>query len=254
MTAAAETVCTVPGGPSGLGWTPEGDLLVVSMTDRRLLRHVGAELVEVADLGRYAPWHLNDMVVDGSGRAYIGNFGWDDTSDDRIVPTVLLRVDPDGSVAVAADGLVNPNGMAITADGRTLLVNETFAGRVTAFDRAADGTLSGRRTWAAFTDRPWRTIPEALSSGALLPDGMALDGTGALWVGDCNGTAAAHVAEGGEILELVSTHPHAAFAVAFGGPEGRTLFLCTGPRFGSAGFSKGRQGTLRRAQVVARAS
>ena len=160
-----ETVCTVPGQPSGLGWTPEGKLLVVSMLDRRLLRLDGNSLVDVADLGGYAPWHLNDMVVDAEGRAYIGNFGWDDDSDPLIVPTVLLRVDPDGAVAVAAEDLVNPNGMAITPDGRTLFVNETFASRVTAFDRAPDGTLTGRRTWAAFAERPHRTVPDALASG-----------------------------------------------------------------------------------------
>lgn len=244
-----ETVCTVPGMPAGLGWTPEGELLVVSMADRRLLRLDGDTLVEVADLSSEAPWHLNDMVVDAEGRAYVGNLGWDDETDPVVVSTVLLRVDPDGTVAVVADELVNPNGLALTPDGRTLLVNETFAARVTAFDRAADGTLSNRRTWAAFAERPFRTVPEALESGALLPDGMALDEEGALWLGDCRGSGAVRVAEGGERLDFVSTGPDAAFAVALGGPARRTLFLCTGPAYGDCAPAQASDGAVWRIAV-----
>ena len=194
-----EVLCEVPGCPSGLGWGPQGELLVVSMTDRRLLRleRTGA-LTEVANLWDHAPWHLNDMVVDPEGRAYIGNFGWDDETDDAICPTVLLRVDPTGEIAVAAEELVNPNGMALTPDGRTLLVSETFAARITAFDRSLDGELTGRRVWASFSDRTFETVSEALDSGAILPDGIALDRSGALWVGDCGGTGAIRVAEGGQ--------------------------------------------------------
>ena len=229
---STEVICEVPGEPSGLGWAATGELLVVSMTDRRLLRlDPGGELIEVADLWQYAPWHLNDMVVDRDGRAYIGNFGWDDETDERIASTVLLRVDPGGAVSVAADDLVNPNGIAISANGRTLLVSETFAARITAFDRATDGELTNRRVWASFSERSFETIPEALASGALLPDGIALDSSGALWVGDCAGTGAARVAPGGRVLERVSTGGHTAFAVALGGPLNRTLFLCTAPPF-----------------------
>jgi len=239
----------VPAQPSGLGFVPDGRLLVVSMVDRRLLRLDAGGLVEVADLSRHAPWHLNDMVVDSDGRAYVGNFGWDDERDGVVVPTVLLRVDPDGSVTVAAEDLVNPNGMAITPDGRTLLVNETFAARVTAYDRSPDGALSNRRTWSAFADRPFATVPEALGSGVLLPDGIALDESGAAWLGDCSGTGASRIAPGGECLEFVSTAPHATFAVALGGPDLRTLFLCTGPRFGTANPADERAGALRRTVV-----
>jgi sugar lactone lactonase YvrE len=121
-------------------------LLIVSMAERRLLRlDEGGELVTVADLSPFAPWLCNDMAVDDAGRAYVGHFGWDDTSDPHIVPASLLRVDPDGSVTVAADDLVFPNGVVISPDGATLLVAETFASRVTAFDRRPDGTLSNRR-------------------------------------------------------------------------------------------------------------
>jgi sugar lactone lactonase YvrE len=245
-----QTVCTVAGMPAGLGWTPAGQLLIVSMEDRRLLRLEGDTLVEVADLSGHAPWHLNDMVVDPEGRAYVGNLGWDDETDPVVVPTVLLRVDPDGAVAIAADDLINPNGMALTPDGRTLLVNETFAARVTAFDRAADGTLSNRRTWAAFSDGPFRTVSEAQESGALLPDGMALDEEGAVWLGDCRGSGAVRVGEGGALRDFVSTGPHATFAVALGGTERRTLFLCTGPPYGETDPAKGRGGAMRQTDVA----
>ena len=245
-----ETVCTVDGMPGGLGWTPDGDLLVVSMADRRLLRLVGNVLVEVADLSSHAPCDLNDMVVDREGRAYVGNLGWDDETDPVIVSTGLLAVDLRGQVSAVADDLVNPNGMAIGADGRTLLVNETFAARVTAFDRAADGALTRRRTWATFTDRQFATVPEALASGALLPDGMALDAEGALWLGDCAGGGATRVAEGGIRLDHVSTSPWATFAVALGGREGRTLFLCTAPPYRHGGLSRARDGALRSVDVA----
>ena len=231
--ATQEVVCEVHGCPSGLGWGPQGEMLVVSMEDRRLLRlERTGELTEVANLWDHAPWHLNDMVVDLDGRAYIGNFGWDDETDDVIRPTVLLRVDPDGKIAVAAEDLVNPNGMALTPDGRTLLVSETFAARITAFDRTPGGELTGRRVWASFSDRAFETVSEALASGAVLPDGIALDRSGALWVGDCVGTGAIRIAEGGQVLERVSTGAHAAFALALGGQLMRTLYLCCAPQFG----------------------
>ncbi len=244
------SVCAPAGIPAGLGWTPDGRLLVVSMEDRRLMRLEGRGLVEVADLSGHAPWHLNDMVVDAEGRAYVGNLGWDDETDPRIVSTVLLRVDPDGAVTVAADELVNPNGMAIAPDGRTLLVAETFAARVTAFDREPDGTLTNRRTWAAFSDRSFRTLPEALGSGVVLPDGIALDAAGALWLGDCHGRGAVRVAEGGRQLDAISTAPHATFALALGGASGRTLFLCTGPPYGDGDPSSRPAGTMRRVDVA----
>lgn len=230
----------VGGGPAGLGWTPEGDLLVASMQDRRVLRLGSRGLTVHADLRSLAPWHLNDMVVDAAGRAYVGNFGWDDESDERIRDTVLIRVDPDGCASVAAEGLVNPNGMAITADGGTLLVNETFAARTTAFDIGRDGSLSGRRTWAAYADEGFATVGEALAAGAILPDGIALDAEGAAWLGDCRGDAAVRVAEGGTVLERVSTGDDAAFAVALGGEDRSVLYICTAPPYGPGGLTLGR--------------
>src|SRR3954452_6820448 len=189
------------------------------------------------------------MVVDAEGRAFVGNLGWDDETDPIVRATVLLRVDPDGGVTVVAEDLVNPNGMAITADGRTLLVNETFAARVSAFHLAADGTLSGRRVWARFAPEPFATVPAAFEAGTVLPDGIALDAEGAAWLGDCRGSGAVRIAEGGAVLERVDTGPDAAFAVALGGEDRRTLFVCAGPPYGTTDPRERRDGTLRRARV-----
>ncbi len=141
--------------PSGLGWAPDGSLLVVSMLDRRLLRRESASRAtdEVADLSEIAGGPCNDMVVDSVGRAWVGNFGFDHFNDGEFATANLARVDPDGSVSVAASDLSFPNGMVITDDGCTLLVGETFASRYTAF-RIADDCDSrqsadmGRATWS----------------------------------------------------------------------------------------------------------
>ena len=229
-----ETICTLQGSmPSGLGWDPDGRLLVSSMSDRRLLRLDGDRLVEVADLSALAGWHCNDIVVDDAGRAYVGNFGWDDGSDPAVHPTRLLQVEPNGETRVAADGVVFPNGMAISPDGATLYLSETFRGRISAFDRAPDGTLSNRRTWADFAPGGFATTTDACASGVPLPDGMALDADGALWIGDASGESAVRVAEGGEILEVVPAGAgQSVFAVALGGEDRRTLYMCAALPYG----------------------
>ena len=139
----AETVVEVQGQPSGLGWLPDERLLVVSMTDRRLLRLDPHGLVEVADLRELASFHCNDMVVDHQGRAYIGNFGYA-FSDPSATPKLaeIVLVTPDGDARVVAQEMVFPNGIVITPDGRTLIVAESFAARLTAFDIEPDGSPS----------------------------------------------------------------------------------------------------------------
>lgn len=244
-----EVVCEVDHKPSGLGWTPDGDLLVISMTDRRLLRLERDELVEVAELAPAATWHANDMVVDAAGRAYVGNFGWDEEHDPVIKPAVLQRVDPDGTVTVVAEDLMCPNGMALTPDERTLFVNESFAARVSAFDVAADGSLSNRRVWASFTDATLETVPEALADGAILPDGMTLDAEGAIWLADCHGQGVTRVAAGGEVLERISTAPHAVFSCTLGGADLRTLYLCTTFPYGAGDPRVQHESTMRRVEV-----
>lgn len=207
----AETVAEVPNQPSGLGWLPDGRLLVVSMLDRRLLRLDESGLTEVADLSGVAPHHCNDMVVDAEGRAYIGNFGFDLHGGAAPVPTALACVTPDGAVREVADDLLFPNGTVITPDGRTLVVAETFAARLTAFDVEGDGSLANRRVWAQLEG---------------IPDGICLDAEGCIWVAAPTSSQVMRVRPGGEVTHRVRVSTD-AFACALGGPERRTLFVCT---------------------------
>jgi sugar lactone lactonase YvrE len=223
------TVCVVAGQPSGLGFTPAGQLLVVSMLDRRILRREHDALVEAADLSALAPYHCNDMLVDGQGRAYVGNFGWNTDRSDAVSSTALLLVQAGGRVAVAADDLVFPNGMVSTADGSELIVAETFASRISSFDVTQDGMLRNRRTWAQFAPHAHATIAEAVRSGSVLPDGLALDAEGAIWVGDAAGRGICRVAEGGTVLDVLETNDLAVYAAALGGHDRRTLFMCASP-------------------------
>jgi sugar lactone lactonase YvrE len=220
LDGAVEEIVDVAGKPSGLGWLPDGRLLIVSMEDRRLLRldegPDGAPvLTEVADLSAIATWHCNDMVVDALGRAYIGNFGFDFSQDPgNPRPAALARVDPDGTATVAAEDLLFPNGTVITPDGRTLIVGESYGRCLTAFDIAPDGSLSGRRTWA--------TLRRAA------PDGICLDAEGAIWVASPIGHELLRVREGGEIAGRIAMEgERQAIACMLGGPDRRTLFVCT---------------------------
>ncbi len=210
---ATETIVEVAAQPSGLGWDPHGRLLVVSMTDRRLLRVDGGVLTTVADLYALAPFHCNDMVVAADGRAYIGNFGFD--LDNRATPcsTNLISVASDGTPRVEADDLQFPNGMVITPDGNTLIVGESMGGRLTAFDIGVNGTLSNRRLWAQL-------------EGAV-PDGICLDAQGAIWLACPLSNRVLRVAEGGAVLDEISTGDRGAFACMLGGADRSTLYVCT---------------------------
>jgi sugar lactone lactonase YvrE len=208
-----EEVVRVAGRPSGLGWLPDGRLLVVSMTDRRLLRLDGGALVEVARLEGLAPWHCNDMVVDAEGRAFIGNFGFDFTAGEQPKATVLVRVDPGGEAVVAAEGLMFPNGMVITPDGEELIVAETWAGRLTRFRIGPGGSISDRAEFARVR--------------GVAPDGICLDAEGAVWVASPSTGEAIRVAAGGAVLERVASGEAGVYACMLGGPDRRTLFICT---------------------------
>jgi sugar lactone lactonase YvrE len=211
-----ETVAEVPAMPSGLGWLPDGRLLVVSMTDRRLLRLDPGGLVAVADLSPFATFHANDMVVDGAGRAYVGNFGFDLFARVPRVPANLVLVHPDGVAEVAAGDLLFPNGAVITPDGRTLVVAESLGARLTAFDVEPDGRLVRRRVWAEL-------------AGAV-PDGICLDAEGAIWVASPASRELVRVREGGAVARRIRTETH-PIACMLGGPERRTLFVCTATAF-----------------------
>ena len=211
--------------PSGLGWMPDGSMLIVSMTKRQVLRRSpGGEIKLHADLGHVATFHCNDMVVDARGVAFVGNFGFDLDAElvDRGVENVLAdhpaaklaRIAPDGSAEVAATDMHFPNGSVITRDGKTLIVGETLAACLTAFDIDDDGFLSGRRVWADIRPR--------------VPDGICLDANGAIWVANPIAPECALIAEGGKVLEVIDTGDP-CYACMLGGDDGRTLFMLTAP-------------------------
>ena len=226
-----EAVVEVPGEPSGLGWLPDGRLLVVSMTDRKLMRLDPDGLKEHADLSGIATYHCNDMVVDGEGRAYVGNFGaaWGDAPR----PAKLARVDADGSVSVAAEALDFPNGCAITADGRTLVVAETVGGRLTAFDRDASGGLHNRRVWAEVEGTP---------------DGICMDAEGAVWVAAGAG-GVLRVADGGEVLDRVEVTENIPVACMLGGADRKTLYIPTTINAGPEELARERKSKIETVQV-----
>ncbi|WP_432993199.1 SMP-30/gluconolactonase/LRE family protein [Dactylosporangium sp. CA-233914] len=211
--------------PHTIGWLRDGRLLVVPKNPgpgRRLLRREpGGTLAPHGDLASL-PGDLNELVVDGRGNAYVNGVGFPflefirtvDPADPRPLterpgyrPGFIALIRPDGTVLVLDDDLAFPNGMAITPDNRTLIVSESFTGRLTAFDIAGDGTLSGRRTFAE----------------GLGPDGICLDADGAVWTSS-GGNEAVRVAEGGKILDRVELD-RAPFALMLGGADGRTLFI-----------------------------
>ncbi len=208
-----ETVCEVPNDPSGLGFLPDGRLLVVSMRDRRLLRlETDGQLVEHADLGELASFHLNDMVVDSTGRAYVGNFGFDLHGGEPFAPAELIAVEPDGGARVVAEDMRFPNGSVITPDGSTLIVAQSAGSDLVAFTIEADGELGDRRVWADL--------------GRGVPDGICLDADGAVWYADPRNGDCVRVGEGGVELDRVETG-RPCFACMLGGPERRHLFLLT---------------------------
>jgi len=211
--------------PSGLGWMPDGSLLVVKMKARQVWRRwPDGHFALHADLGAVSRHMCNDMTVDGQGRAYVGNFGFDLDSELRargVQPviadhptTTLALVAPDGAVSVAAQGISFPNGSVITPDGKALILAETLAGRLTAFAIAADGTLSDRRVWA----ETWPYVP----------DGICLDDEGAVWIANPIGPQCVRIAQGGQVLDIIDTGMP-CFACMLGGPDGRTLFMLVAP-------------------------
>lgn len=207
-----ELIVEVPGQPAGLGWLPDGRLLVVSMTDRRLLRLDAKGLVQVSDLSKFATYHCNDMVVDAQGRAYVGNYGFDDSQPESFVPAAMVLVGPDGRTSIVAENLAFPNGTVITPDGRTLIVAESWAQRLTAFDIESDGSLSNRCVWAEVAEST--------------PDGICLDKENAVWVASPLTGEVLRCCKGGKVTHRVRPERQ-AFACMLGGPDRRTLFVCT---------------------------
>jgi sugar lactone lactonase YvrE len=230
--------------PSGLGWLPDGRLIVVAMAALKVMCLDADGLHVHADLSHIAKYRANDMVVDASGRAYVGNFGFDLDADinERGIQavlashptTALARVDSDGTVHVAASGLHFPNGMAITPDGRSLIVAETLSACLTAFDIDAGGQLSNRRVWAPLSSRA--------------PDGICLDADGNVWVADALAPECVLIAPGGAELARVETGDH-CYACMLGGDDGRTLYMMTAPSSNAAIAAQAPKGRLLAANV-----
>lgn len=210
---AVEGMFEVPESPSGLGFLPDGSVLVVSMHDRRVLRFADGELTEHADLSTLASWHLNDMLVDAAGRAYVTNFGDASWPPEPITPGALALVHPDGTIGIAAEGMHFANGMALTDGGTRLVVAETRAlpPRITQFDVAPDGGLTNRRLLVELE--------------AELPDGLTADTDGNIWFASPFTSEVIKVSRDGEIITRVVT-PVAPYACALGGDDLGTLFVC----------------------------
>ncbi|MBX9643251.1 MAG: SMP-30/gluconolactonase/LRE family protein [Novosphingobium sp.] len=237
------------GRPSGLGWMPDGSLLVVRMELREVWRRwPDGRFERHADLTGHSAFLCNDMVVDAQGRAYVGNFGFDLDAElhargpESVLAdhprTCLALVQPGGSVSDAAPGeqLSFPNGMVITPDGDTLIVGETLGGCLTAFDIGTDGTLSNRRQWAPTWPR--------------IPDGIGLDASGAVWIANPLAPECARIAPGGEVLEVIETGLP-CYACMLGGPQGRHLFMLVAPSSDATEAAKAPLGKVLVAEVEA---
>ena len=237
----------VPGEPGGFGWMPDGRLLASTRKPRTVVRlEPDGRLVEHGDLKPTATFYGNDLVVDSAGRAYVGNFGFDldafveEHGELALVEppgaprTQLVRIDPDGSAHVATDDLYFPNGTVITPDGRTLIVAETLAGQLTAFDIDEEGNLSGRRTWAELS---WAA-----------PDGICLDAEGRIWAANAITAECQLVAEGGEVVDRITTTQN-CYACMLGGADRRTLYLMTAPTSTEAVVSATRSARIEQIRV-----
>jgi len=206
----SEVVVRVPSSPFSIDWSPEGRLLIVSGPEGVLLRRESdGSLVTHADLSGLSDHPWNEIVVDGRGNAYVNNIGFEFPCGEFAPGTVALLA-PDGSVRQVADGVAFPNGMAVTPDDSALIVAESYANELTAFDIAEDGGLSNRRVWADLGDG--------------VPDGLCFDAEGAVWYADVPNKRCVRVREGGEVLQTIDLD-RGCFACMLGGPDGKTLFL-----------------------------
>jgi sugar lactone lactonase YvrE len=237
LTASGElsTVAHMDDLPGGLGWLPDGRLLVVSMTRRRILVLEDETLSTYADLSDLASFHCNDMVVDGTGRIYAGNFGFDLHGGAGIRAAELIQIEPDGQARIVEDSVVFPNGSVITPAGDTLLVAETFAHRIRAFVLGDTGVSGDNRVWAELGDAT--------------PDGICLDAEGALWVASPGTRTLIRVKQGGVILDRCETLG-TPYACMLGGNDRRTLFVCTSETDDPTEAASRRSGRIESARVA----
>jgi sugar lactone lactonase YvrE len=207
-----EVVLEAPSFPCCVDWLPDGRLLIVAARAGRLLRHEpDGSLVTHGELDAVStPPAGNELVVDGRGNAYVNGGGFDLMRGEPFAPGIIALVTPEGSARQVADGLAFPNGMLVTPDNATLIIAESYAGRLTAFDIDEDGSLSNRRIWAEL--------------GGGVPDGICLDAENAVWYGDVPNKRCVRVCEGGEVLQTIELD-RGCFACALGGADRRTLFM-----------------------------
>jgi sugar lactone lactonase YvrE len=207
-----EIMLHAPSFPCCVDWLPDGRLLIVSAREGRLLRQEpDGSLVTHGDLSNVStPPPGNELVVDGRGNAYVNGGGFDMMAGEPFAPGGVVLVTPDGTARQVADGLAFPNGMAVTGDNQTLIVGESYAKRLTAYEIADDGSLGNRRVWAELGDG--------------VPDGICIDAEGAVWYADVPNKRCVRVREGGDILDTVDLD-RGGFACALGGPDQQTLYI-----------------------------
>lgn len=226
LDGAREVVARVAAVPCSIDWQPDGRMLVVAGSEGRLLRmDPDGSLAAFADLRAMSPHPWNEIVVDGRGNAYVNSIGFDFPAG-SFAPGIVALVAPDGSARQVADGVAFPNGMAVTPDNATLILAESYANRLTAFDIADDGGLTNRRVWAD------------LAGG--FPDGICIDAQGAVWYADVPNKRCVRVREGGEVLQTVELD-RGCFACALGGSDGRTLFLAAAEWGGAESMGGGQR-------------
>jgi len=231
----SEVIARVPSFPFCIDWLRDGRLLVVSAAERRLLRREpDGSMVMHTDLSRLSRHPWNDIVVDGRGNAYVGDIGFDFPGGE-FAPGLLALVTPDGSARQVADGVAFPNGLVVTPDNSTLILAESYANRLTAFDIDADGSLSNRRLWAG------------LDRG--VPDGICIDAENAVWYADVPNMRCVRVREGGEVLQTIELD-RGCFACMLGGADRKTLFMVAREWRGPASMAdQGRTGQVLTAKV-----
>lgn len=229
---------TFPSFPMCIDWLPDGRLLIVSASDGLLLsRKPDGSLVPHADLTGLSPHKWNEIVVDGRSNAYVNNVGFDFPGGE-FAPGIVALVSPDGSARQVAEGMAFPNGMVVTPDNSTLILAESYASKLTAFEIAADGSLSKGRVWAD------------LQGG--VPDGICLDAENAIWYADVPNKRCVRVREGGEVLQTMDLD-RGCFACMLGGADRRTLFMIAREWGGTADMAGGpRTGQVLTAEAPAR--
>lgn len=207
----------MPGHPCGLAFGSAGQILAVSMDERQVLELSGRSPRLVCDLREQLDSPLNDMCAFTDGQYFIGVQGFDFSRGEAPRPGAIMLLRPDGTASVAAQSVCFPNGMHYQAQTRTLLVAETFASVISAFEVGADGQLSDRKVWAPLDDA--------------MPDGIAMQGSDRLWVADPHQRRLLCVARGGQVLHEMRLEDTRPYACAIGGPQGRTLYVCCAPGF-----------------------